>query len=203
MAEPFKTWFNPEMIGALGDALAEVEPDFDRARFVALATHDLDSLELRARSRRITAALTACLPDDFPAAASRLVAALRPDGGEGGVAGWAIMPMADYIAEHGMADFDLSLDALGEMTKRLTAEFAIRPFLAKDPERALRRLTAWARDPDPRLRRLASEGARPRLPWGIRLNDFVRDPAPLIPLLTLMRDDPSEDVRRSVANNHQ
>ena len=87
------------------------------------------------------------------------------------------------------------------MTKRFSAEFAVRPFIAADPERALRWLETWAGDASPHVRRLASEGSRPRLPWGMRLGVFVADPAPLIPLLTRLRDDPSEDVRRSVANS--
>ena len=111
------------------------------------------------------------------------------------------MPMADFVAARGLGDFDRAMGVLGEMTKRFSAEFAVRPFILADPGRAMGWLMAWARDPSPQVRRLASEGSRPRLPWGLRLKPLVADPAPLIPLLTTLRDDASEDVRRSVANS--
>jgi 3-methyladenine DNA glycosylase AlkC len=90
---------------------------------------------------------------------------------------------------------------LGEMTKRFSAEFAVRPLIAADPARALPWLVTWAGDENPHVRRLASEGSRPRLPWGLRLKAFVADPGPLLPILSRLRDDLSEMVRRSVANS--
>jgi 3-methyladenine DNA glycosylase AlkC len=120
---------------------------------------------------------------------------------EFGVRGWAILPMADFVAARGLQDFDASLDLLAEMTKRATSEFAVRPFLVADPDRTLAHAWRWAGDANRHVRRLASEGTRPRLPWGMRLGRFVADPSPLIPLLTRLRDDPSDYVRRSVANS--
>lgn len=87
------------------------------------------------------------------------------------------------------------------LTQRFTAEFSIRAFLEKHPERTLARLRQWAADPSPHVRRLVSEGTRPRLPWAPRLRAFQRDPAPVIELLQLLKDDPELYVRRSVANN--
>ena len=91
--------------------------------------------------------------------------------------------------------------ALWQMTSRWTAEFALRPFLDAEPARTLLVLERWAQSPDQHLRRAASESTRPRLPWGMRLRGFVADPAPVIALIEPLRDDPSEYVRRSVANN--
>lgn len=208
--EPFKTLFNRALIAEIGAHLARHAPGFDRAGFEAMAGDGLEALELKARSARITRALDAHLPADFAQACALMRAALHPEtGGVGGgtpsdargLRGWAVMPMADVVVARGFPDFDLAMRTLAAMTRRFSAEFAVRPLIAADPGRALGHLAAWAADPDEQVRRLASEGARPRLPWGLRLKAFVADPAPLLPILAALRDDPSETVRRSVANS--
>lgn len=88
-----------------------------------------------------------------------------------------------------------------ELTRRFSAEFSMRPFLIKWPERTLARLLEWTRDPDPHVRRLCSEGARPRLPWAMRIPAFVKDPRPVLPILEALKDDVDLYVRRSVANH--
>ena len=90
---------------------------------------------------------------------------------------------------------------LREMTQRSTAEFAIRYFLIADQQRALAIISTWVDDANEDVRRLASERTRPRLPWGMRLPLLVKNPQPALPLLESLRDDPSEYVRRSVANH--
>lgn len=111
------------------------------------------------------------------------------------------MPMADYVALHGQAHVELSLNALKDMTSRFSSEFAIRPFLHHHQDRTLDIIAAWIDDKNEHVRRLVSEGTRPRLPWGMRLKSFVEDPKPVLALLEELKDDPSEYVRRSVANN--
>ncbi len=199
--EPFKNLFSVTVIEQMADHLRRAWPPFDRDGFVAAASAGLDALELSARSRQIQAALGRFLPPDFPTAADVLLAALRPPEGGEGVAGMALLPMTHYVGEHGIGHFDRGLDALREMTKRFSAEFGIRAFLLADAPRCLKTLATWARDPDERVRRLVSEGTRPRLPWATRLPAFIADPSPVLPLLEALRDDPSEDVRRSVANH--
>ena len=204
MPEPFKTFFNPGTIAMIGANLAAHSPAFDRARFEALAGEGLEALELKARAAQITRALDACLPPDFGPACDLMLAALAPADAteEGpGIRGWAVMPMADLVALRGQGDFDRAMEVLAEMTRRFSAEFAVRPFILADPERAMGHMMRWTGHADWRVRRLASEGSRPRLPWGMRLAPFVADPAPLMPLLGRLRDDASEDVRRSVANS--
>ena len=93
------------------------------------------------------------------------------------------------------------MQAQHELTQRFTAEFSIRPFIERHPEATLARLAQWTQDPSPHVRRLVSEGTRPRLPWASRLRDFQRDPAPVLALLERLKDDPELYVRRSVANN--
>jgi 3-methyladenine DNA glycosylase AlkC len=93
------------------------------------------------------------------------------------------------------------MTAQHELTRRFSAEFSIRPFLIHAPERTLARLMEWTSDRDPHVRRLCSEGSRPRLPWAVRLPDFVKNPRPVLPILEALKDDPELYVRRSVANH--
>ncbi|MEX3008395.1 DNA alkylation repair protein [Hoeflea sp. TYP-13] len=210
MPEPFKNVFNADLIDNMGRHFARQSPEFDAARFASLATNGLDALEFKQRSNHIVDALEACLPGDFRAACAILTGALHPEDDVDlsnqtvdihGIRGWGIIPMSDYVARAGLDHFDFSMDVLREMTKRSSAEFAVRPFLLADPDRAMRHVLEWSLDDNYHVRRLASEGIRPRLPWGIRLGMFVDDPAPILPVLANLRNDPEEFVRRSVANN--
>jgi 3-methyladenine DNA glycosylase AlkC len=213
--EPFKNLFNTNVISDmarhLSRASAEVGvPAFDEKSFRRRAGRNLEALELKERSAQIEEALTEFLPDDFPVAAEVLRRTVRDEGHGGtepdaaaqeGLSGLALMPVADYVAHHGMEYLDLALGLLREITMRSSSEFAIRPFLVAEQERTLTVLKEWAGDSNHHVRRLVSEGTRPRLPWATRLSAFVRDPRPVLPLLQMLKDDPSEYVRRSVANN--
>ncbi len=212
MPEPFKNNFDEKAIRSMAAHFERVAPGFDRTGFITYATEGLECLELKARSNRIVDAMEEYLPDNFPAAADVLVASLAPraelaDGelvngdSVNGIRGWLIMPVADYVARRGQTHLALSLDVLKEMTSRFSSEFAIRPFLHSQTEATLEIISQWVADDDEHVRRLVSEGTRPRLPWGMRLSGFVSDPEPLLPLLDRLKDDPSEYVRRSVANN--
>jgi 3-methyladenine DNA glycosylase AlkC len=105
------------------------------------------------------------------------------------------------VAGHGLDHFDDSVRAMHAITQRFTFEFGIRPFVERRPREMLAVLARWCDDPSPHVRRLVSEGLRPRLPWASRLKVFERDPRPVIALLERLRDDPDEAVRRSVANH--
>ena len=209
MADPFKNVFDRDLIAMIGGHLSAHDPGFDRSAFEEAAGEGLEGLEFKARSRLITSALENSLPADFDRASRMIRAALHPDvdapiGGSSdarGLRGWALMPIADFVAARGLARFDASMDLLAEITCRFTAEFAVRPFILEDQDRAMAHVRRWSRHGNPHVRRLASEGTRPRLPWGVRLTPFVEDPAPLLPVLDALRDDPSEYVRRSVANS--
>jgi 3-methyladenine DNA glycosylase AlkC len=176
--------------------------DFPARSFVRRAKHGLDELELRARVDHTAHVLRACLPDDFGEALDIVLRAgeswKSPGGPVGGFAAW---PIIEMIGFHGIEHYDASLCALRELTHLFSSEFAIRPYIEHDPKKALRCLRAWSDDPREHVRRLVSEGTRPRLPWGTRLRMFQRDPKPVLLLLERLKDDPSEYVRRSVANN--
>ncbi len=111
-----------------------------------------------------------------------------------------MMPLGMVVAASGLEDFEASFVLLKEMTKRATAEFDVRPFLARD-QTSTRHHAPWVKDESVHVRRLVSEGTRPRLPWGMRLQALVADPTPTLPLLEALKDDPEDYVRRSVANH--
>jgi len=199
-----KDGLNRAAIVRLRTALAAADPAFDGARFQRRALRGLTSLELKQRVRHVIAAMAAGLPDDFSRALPTVLAAAEnfpagePDDSLQGFAAW---PLIDWVPVAGLVHFEASLQALRRLTPLFSAEFAIRPFLLADEPRALAILAGWRTDPDHHVRRLVSEGTRPRLPWGEQLPMFRHDPAPVLALLEPLRDDPSDYVRRSVANN--
>ena len=185
-------------------------PEFDTTSFIAAATKNLDLLELKERTDRITKTMIQYFPPDFEKAGDIILSSLGPplcekktlsSVGSTGITGWAIMPLVHYVGLQGHGHFELSMTLLKEMTKRASSEFGIRFFLVKSPEKTLKTFHVWALDEDLHVRRLVSEGSRPRLPWAMRLPMFIKDPSPVIALLEILKDDGSEYVRRSVANN--
>lgn len=183
---------------------------FDAESFAAETLDGFDELELKQRSQRITRTLARHLPQDFQRAAEIVLGCLGPAlsdvdfdarTDERGLTGWATLPVADYVAEKGAAHFETTMLLLKELTMRCSAEFAIRPVLLRAPEKTLEILHDWTGDPNQHVRRLVSEGTRPRLPWAPKLPQFIADPAPVMELLEKLKDDEEEYVRRSVANN--
>ena len=201
MAEPMKNSFGPEVPRAIAEQLAAVS-DFDVEAFVDDCLRGFDDLELMDRARRIADVMGNHMPADPHIAVPLVTDSLGPvDHGLTGMAPMRFLPLTLYVANVGLPAFEESMAAQYELTKRFTAEFSIRTFLTHEPERTLARLREWTTDPDENVRRLVSEGTRPRLPWAARLPAFIADPAPVLALLELLRDDPSQYVRRSVANN--
>lgn len=210
MAEPFKSLLGPAVVASLAQHLHRASPGFDARAFETRALRGLDALEMKARAQHLCDALEAVLPQNFGAAADLMEAALaspiEPEDGPMGTAGdglasWAVWPLTEYVARHGHVDTPRALRALHAMTRRFTGEWAIRPFILREPELTFRTLKVWTTDPSAHVRRLVSEGSRPRLPWGMVLKPLVADPSPTLPLLLALMDDPSPYVRRSVANH--
>jgi 3-methyladenine DNA glycosylase AlkC len=204
MAEPLKNFYGAEIPARIGAMIARVSPEFPVAAFVSEASEGLDALELLPRAWHITRALRRHLPQDFDAAAAILKASLGPrlTATEGnGMTPFLYAPHVFFAAEYGIEHFEAALELQYELTRRFSAEYSIRVFLDRYPEQTLARLRAWASDPDVHVRRLVSEGTRPRLPWAPRLRAFQKDPRPVLELLEQLKDDPELYVRRSVANN--
>ncbi len=197
MAEPLKNGYDRAYLERLAETLDACAPaGIDRHAFLDAAfAEGWEELELKGRMRRITEATRAVLPTDY------LDALPIVRGAAASFGGYLSMHFPDFVEQYGLDDWDPSVDALRWLTRFGSSEFAVRPFLAKDPARMVATMREWADNRNEHVRRLASEGCRPRLPWAMNLPVFQDDPAPLLPILEALHDDDSDYVRRSVANN--
>ena len=193
-----KNMLTHETVGELASHVNGAWGEFDTARFMSNVFDDAwDGLELKQRTRHITVALAQNLPAGYRGALGILLDAADRFRDPG----WEAMCLSDFVEVYGLDDPDTSIPALAAFTKLASAEFAVRPFILEYPDRMYTQLMAWTADGDWRVRRLASEGCRPRLPWGMALKPLQEDPTPVLPVLEALRHDESEHVRRSVANN--
>ncbi|NRB38048.1 MAG: DNA alkylation repair protein [Pseudomonadales bacterium] len=204
-AQPLlKNGLNAHAISRISGALKQVYPDFNVLAFDAECISALPPLELKERVQHIITVMHAYLPDDFIETAALLDQIKSVwDYGEAddSYSVFAAWPVIDYVGEYGLQHQEIALPLLAELTSLFSAEFALRFFIIEHTELSLNTLLNWAEHEDEHIRRLASEGCRPRLPWGIRLQQFCEDPTPILPILEKLKNDDSEYVRRSVANN--
>ncbi len=204
MAEALKNQFGNDVPAVIAGMIEAVHPAFASKDFVKDCLLDYDKRELMARARHIADMMYRYLPPDFPSAVAILLASAQQAHARqvsNGMGGFLFMPHLYFVAQYGLGHFEASMQAQYALTQRFTAEFSIRPFLQHHPRQTLERLAEWTQDPSEHVRRLVSEGTRPRLPWAPRLPAFQADPRPVLQLLEKLRDDPSPYVRRSVANN--
>lgn len=200
----FKEYFGPPLAEDLARRIGAVAPAFPAAAFVAGVAPQLPPLELKGRVKLIAEGLRTHLPPSYPEAIAILIGILGPPLSESeGMFNdsWYLMPVTTFVELYGLDHLAASLDAMHAITQRHTAEFAIRPFIARYPDELLATLRRWATDESFHVRRLVSEGTRTRLPWAANLPRFIADPTPVLELLEILKDDPSAYVRRSVANN--
>jgi len=200
--EPFKNMLSAEVVRGIGRAVQRAHPAFDFDAYAANIDASLAPLELKARMHHIADRLTQHLPEAPQQLFPVLIQCARshPDDLVG-LHGFPVWPLTEIVARRGDEDFDLAMVALAELTKVFTAEFAIRSFLLNHPARTLAQMLEWTSDPNEHVRRLASEGSRPLLPWGERLPEILANPDSTLPILDRLHHDPSEYVRRSVANH--
>jgi 3-methyladenine DNA glycosylase AlkC len=204
MGEPLKYMYNSQFFEHLCPVIKEVVPDFGERRFVySVFDKTWPDLELKQRTRQVTKALGECLPSDYPKAIEMVVNICRLLQNRKGtlLPTYPLIFLPDYVEQYGMDHFELSMHAIEESTKLVSAEFAIRPFIAKYPSETMAMMLKWSKNSHVAVRRLSSEGCRPRLPWGMGLPFLKKDPSPILPILENLKTDPSESVRRSVANN--
>lgn len=196
-SKDFKDRISPRAIEGLARDLKWAWPDFQAEEFTARAGAGLADLEMKGRVVHVADALAATLPEDFTEAAGILVKALERPGFDG----WVVYPVDDYVARYGIGHPEVALPLMAGLTSRWSCEFAVRPFIELHPELTFEYFDRWIDSDDEHLRRLVSEGSRPRLPWAARLKAFIEDPSPTISLLDRLADDPSPYVRKSVANH--
>jgi len=202
----FKDVFNPDLVERMGQRIKAVCPEFNELSFEKSIVPKLEPLSLSERSELICESLYLYLPQDYSNAVNVLLSTFEQaiETSElTGFDGFYFMPIARYISIYGLdeKDFHLSMKALIEITKRFTSEGAIRPFIRKYPTETFKYLHQWIEDENLHVRRLVSEGTRPRLPWSSALKEFQADPGPVLQLLEKLKEDPELYVRRSVANN--
>jgi 3-methyladenine DNA glycosylase AlkC len=196
-APALKELVNASRLKRVARALAEAAPHADAVAFRKTVLRGLEPLSIMARIRHVAQSLHGALPGNYRDQLAQLRALAPRIADEG----FLNLALPEFVALYGLDDFSASMDALKTFTCAGSSEFAIRPFLRQDLARTLKVMDRWSGDRDEQVRRLASEGCRPRLPWSFRLDALCRDPSPLAPILDRLKADPSPMVRRSVANN--
>lgn len=195
-APALKDMFDATRFRAVARLVSDLEQGFDSKRFLTFSLDGLEPLSLMQRLRRMTEALHASLPGTY----RQNLAVLKKLAPQIDKA-FITLVLPDYVALHGLDDFAASMEALKFFTVFGSAEFAVRPFLKQDLPHTLAVMETWSRDENEHVRRLASEGCRPRLPWSFQLDAILADPDLVAPILENLKSDPSLYVRKSVANH--
>lgn len=191
-----KEIFNRARLEHFARETAAIHPGFDGERFLTLASEGLDDLSIMQRLRQIAVSFHATLPGPYEKNIE-ILWALAPRINHG----FASITLPEYVALYGHDHFDLSMKALAFFTQFGSSEFAIRHFLQTDMARTLTVMESWSQDDNEHVRRLSSEGCRPRLPWSFQLKPLITDPSPVAIILENLRSDPALYVRKSVANH--
>ncbi|MGI2030964.1 DNA alkylation repair protein [Rhizobium panacihumi] len=191
-----KEIFNRARLTHFANETAAIHPGFDGERFLTLASEGLDDLSIMQRLRQIAVSFHTTLPGPYEKNIEILSALAQRISH-----GFASITLPEYVALYGHDHFDLSMQALAYFTRFGSSEFAIRHFLQKDMARTLQVMEGWSQDDNEHVRRLASEGCRPRLPWSFQLKPLIADPSPVSKILENLRSDPALYVRKSVANH--
>ncbi|PKQ62759.1 hypothetical protein BZG02_11175 [Labilibaculum filiforme] len=202
----FKDVYNNQLVGNMASNIVKSWGEFNTSSFVNSIVSKLKPLSLSERSQLICTELYHHLPKSYPKALTILLNSIAQENKTSDkkeFEGFYYMPFAAYVSQYGLEkeNFHLSMKALEEITKIFTSEFAIRPFIRKYPSETLEYLHQWASSENAHVRRLVSEGSRPKLPWASPLKEFQNNPLPVLELLEKLKEDDELYVRRSVANN--
>tara|TARA_B110000285_G_C15069716_1_gene587196 strand:+ start:260 stop:1369 length:1110 start_codon:yes stop_codon:yes gene_type:complete len=204
MAEPLKHLVGLDLVGQLAENISNATPAFNADEFKKLFAEQYLVLELMPRCHLVADCLYEVLPKNYLTALKIILASLGPvhlSTTDFSDMSFLHLPFSLFVGKHGLEHFQESMAAQRQITQRFTAEFSIRAFIEHHPEKSFKLFQRWIKDPSPHVRRLVSEGTRPRLPWASRLRKLQADPSPIIPILEALKDDPELYVRRSVANN--
>lgn len=197
-------YFDKELAEMLADKILPVYPDFNKDTFVNSVQNGIKNKALKQRVELMADELHSQLPAHYPKAVDILMQILGPENpNETGMFTefYWLMPMAKFVEKYGLDHYEVSINAIAEITKRNTGEYAIRPFIRKYPGQTLEVMKHWTRSDNFHLRRLASEGLRPKLPWATKLELFIEEPEPVFEILELLKEEPVRFVQKSVANH--
>jgi len=201
---PIALYFNQGLAKQLRDKILLVYPKFAGNDFVRETTKFVADKSYSERIEIFANTLQKYLPPDYQKAVSILLQILGPENkNETGMFKeyYWVLPIGKFVEIYGLDDFTTSMEALAEITKRNTGEYAVRPFIRKYPEKSLEAMKEWAVSENFHLRRLASEGLRPKLPWATKLDIFIDKPQPVFAILELLKEDEIKFVQKSVANH--
>lgn len=197
-------YFDTKLAEMLSEKIRAIYPVFNHTSFTEKTKYAIPDKALKQRVELIADELHQHLPENYPASVDVLLQILGPENpAETGMFTefYWLMPVAKFVEKYGLGHFNISVHAIGEITKRNTGEYAIRPFIQKYPQKTLQVMDQWAKSENFHLRRLASEGLRPKLPWATKLDLFIEDPSPVFEILELLKEDPVHFVKKSVANH--
>jgi len=197
-------YFGAPLAKLLAEKISTVSRDFNTKGFLYNIEAVCNELSLTQRVELIADKLKTYLPKNFVKATGILHKILGPENpSETGMFTnyYWLLPVAKYIEKYGLENYEESIAAIGEITKRNTGEYAIRPFIRKYPKETMKQMKKWARSENFHLRRLSSEGLRPKLPWASKLDLFIDNPKPVFDILTILKEDEIKFVKKSVANH--
>ena len=213
--EPFKNMWNDRFFSGFTNVLKSGIDDFDEHLFLSQIMDDeWENRELIQRGRHITTVLKNFLPKDYKSAITKILELINllkktrywetiVENSLRGQYGLSLEYafLGAFVEQYGLDDYETSVKAIEEITQFTSCEGPVRPFIIKYPKEMPEQMLAWSKHENMWVRRLSSEGCRPRLPWHIALPKFKENPSPIIPILENLKDDPAEFVRKSVANN--
>ena len=202
MPTPLKELYSLEFFNECASFIKQVYPEFENKRFISnIFDKEWKQRELKDRMRHTSNTLVDLLPKSINQSLdmlSQLTETLIQNKQEKKALQYMFIP--DFIEVFGINHFEKSMQTIEKVTQFTSCEFAVRPFIIKYPE-TMPQMVKWSKHPNHCVRRLASEGCRPRLPWAMALPDFKNSPKPILPILENLKKDDSEFVRKSVANN--
>ncbi|MEI6729262.1 MAG: DNA alkylation repair protein [bacterium] len=197
-------WYGANLALLLGQKIEAVYPQFETQKYVQIITSKCEGMSYTQRILLHTATLRQLLPSNYPEAIKILTSILGEENpNETGMFTnfYWVGPIGKFVEDYGLDYFEISIKAIEEITKRNTGEMAIRPFIRKYPEKTMEVMLEWSLSKNFHLRRLASEGCRPKLPWATKLDEFIDNPRPVFKILDNLIEDDIKFVQKSVANN--
>jgi 3-methyladenine DNA glycosylase AlkC len=197
-------YFGVNLAEILSEKIKSVYPDFNDASYIEAVRNQFSKLSYTKRIELHSIELSKCMPQNYVDAIGILMKILGDENpNETGMFSeyYWIMPIGKFVELYGLQDFAVSMQAIEAITKRNTGEYAVRPFLREFPDKTIGMLTNWAHSENFHLRRLASEGSRPKLPWSTKLDIFIGNPQPVFNILSILKEDHIKFVQKSVANN--
>lgn len=203
MGSALKDIYSLSFYNTFSDTAEKIIPSFNRKKFIkTIFNSDWENKELKERMKHTTFVLHQFMPEDFVQAAGlieEITITLQQTKINENLFGFMFLP--DYIETHGINHFEVSVKAMETVTQFISCEYAVRPFIIKYYDRMMKQMLEWSKHKNHHVRRFASEGARPRLPWAMAVPQLKKDPKHVLPILETLKQDASEYVRRSVANN--